>query len=320
MAENLNRPLTTAEPTSTSVDANWSCTANVPGVAGVASGPLEKPITVGEKFVLVCEGDSANLKEDQLRLELPKEQKYALKILGTQSIEANKGIFTVTSYRVGQDPLSGVVLTDGTLRVALNNITFAVQSVIDPQENPENKPYAPPTPLGLAWPSWLWISIALILAAVALAIVSSLQKAAQRRRLRHELTIHGSALSPYQQLNKEFRSISRTYPLSAKSGWTPEIADKFIVELEKSFRWFLTREFIIPAHEWRVTPIAKAIRKKDRALSRQIDKDLRLALRELVKGRAASAKLTVLDAQQLVDLCRRVADRIHNLRKDKKSA
>ncbi len=310
--------LATADTTSPSVDGNWSCTANNPTVGGVAGGPLDRPITVGEKIVLVCEGDSANLKPDQLRLELRKEEKFSLKILETQSLEPNKGIFTVTSYKVGDGEIKGVVLTDGTLRVALNNVKFSVSSVIDPMQNPEGKPYLPSQPVGLLLPTYVWFVLAAVVALIGLILLNAFQKSAQRRRLLRELSLHGSALSPYQLLNKEMRTLTRTY--QATTAWTPETAEKFISELERAFRWFLTREFVIPAHEWRTGAVSKELRRKEKVLSKHIDKDLRLTLRELEKGRAASARLTVVDAAQILDLCRKVADRIHNFRKEKKSA
>jgi hypothetical protein len=314
----MAKALANQDTTTPSVDANWSCAVNKPTVGGVAGGPLDHPITVGEKVVLVCEGDSANLKQDQLRLELRKEEKYSLKILETQSLEPNKGIFTVTSYKTGEGEIKGVVLTDGTLRIALNNINFSVSSVIDPMQNPEGKPYMPSNPVGLLLPTYVWFALAAIIALIGIIVLSAFQKSAQRRRLLRELSLHGSALSPYQLLNKEMRALTRSYQSAAS--WTPETAEKFISELERAFRWYLTREFVIPAHEWRSGAISKELRRKERLLSKQIDKDLRLTLRELEKGHAASARLTVVDASQILDLCRKVADRIHNFRKEKKSA
>jgi hypothetical protein len=300
-----------------SVDANWNCTAQKPGPAGVASGPLEQPLTVGEKFVLVCEGDSVNLKKDTLQLELPKSDPFALRILTTQSLDATKGVFTVTSYRAGESEIQGVVLTDGTLRVALNGVRFQVSSVLNPQENPEMKAFAPWEPLAMSWPQWLWLSIAVVVALIAMMIAGTLQKAAQRRRLLQELSRHGSALTPYQQLNKEFRQLARTYP---PSQWSAENAAKFIAELDRAFRWYLAREFVIPAHEWRAKAVAKEIRKKERALSKHIDRDLRIAFRELANARPASGKLSTIDAQQIVDLCRKVADQVYHFHKERKTA
>jgi hypothetical protein len=307
-----------AQTTSPSVDANWNCVPSQPSVAGVAGEPLKEPITVGQKIVLACTGDSVNLKSDQLRLELRKEDKYALKILETQSIESTKGVFTVTSYRVGEGEIKGVVLTDGTLRVALNNVNFKVKSVIEPMQNPEGKAYSPSQPVGLLWPSYVWIVLASLVALVVLIIVNAIQKSAQKRKLLRELSLHGSALSPYQLLNKEMRALNRNY--QSGNTWDAESAEKFISSLEQSFRWFLTREFVIPAHQWRPAAIVKELKRKNKVLAKQIDKDLRLTLRELDKGKAASARLTLLDANQILELCRKVADRIHNFKKEKKSA
>lgn len=302
-------------PQSNAVDANWNCTAHNPGPAGVAVSELDRALTVGEPFVLVCEGDSVTLKADKLQIDLPKEQKYALKILKTQSVEGTKGIFTVTSYQVGDGEITGAVLTDGTLRVALNGISFKVDSVINKEENPEGKPYDPLEPLAIAWPTWIWIVLSIVLALIALFVLGILQASAQKRRLKQELARHGLALTPYQQLNKEFRQISRQYPLGNPAGWPIEQATSFLQDLDRSMRWFLAREFEVPAHEWRSPRTLKAIKKKNKKLPRSIFENLRSTLRELDRASAAVGRLTTVDAAQLVDLCRKSADEIHHAKK-----
>lgn len=293
-------------------DGIWMCRTERAAGNESPAGPLDQPLTVGEKFVLTCEGATVELDPSKLSLQLPTEEKYSLRLLRIQSLNENKGVFTATSYRVGEGPLKGVVLGDGVKSVELQGIELQLRSSIDPSTNPEGKPFAPPDPLAFLWPIWLWVALGGLVLAVGLVCFMIFRRRGQRQALLAELARHGTALSPYHQFNKDLRHLAREFPVRKPEDWTPKVASQYMEELNRHFRWYLSREFTVPAFQWSDSLILKEVRKRSgqmaRASRRGLLKDLRLTLQELSKGMSATEKLSVLDGQQLVDLCRKVAD------------
>jgi hypothetical protein len=292
----------------------WKCTLNKVDDKGQVAGPLAEPLTVGKKFALECEGAPVALDRDHVSLILPKEQKYALKILETRGLGETSGKFIAVSYTAAEVKLKNPVLTDGSTSVGLGSIEFAVQSVIKPETNPEMKPYPPWAPEQMGLPAYVWVFIGMMLAIGAWALTKALRQSMQRKRLLAELAKHGTALSPYNQFNKELRQLSRKFPVTTEARWSPELAASYMAELNQSFRWFLARELVVPAFEFRPAKVARELTKIDANLYKEIGRDLALALSEIDKSLAAKAKVSAEDAQQLTELCRRLTDRISKAR------
>ncbi|MCM2281494.1 MAG: hypothetical protein NDI61_06570 [Bdellovibrionaceae bacterium] len=289
-------------------DGIWMCQAQKADSQEMPVGPLEQPLTVGEKFILTCEGATVPLDSQKLTLRLPQAEKYSVRLLRVHSLNENKGVFTATSYRVGEGQVRDVVLTDGIKSVELRNIDLKLQSSIDPATNPEGKPFAPPVPLAITWPIWLWATIGGVLFLLTSICFMIIRRRTQRKALMAELERHGTALTPYHQFNKDLRQLAREFPMLKPTDWTHSIASRYIDELNRHFRWYLSRQFTVPAFQWSDQLILREIKKRHRAIPKSIRQELRLALRELNKGMGARETLSALDGQQLVELCRKVAD------------
>jgi len=294
----------------TLIDARWNCQIDTLGADQKPKGPPQKPLTVGEKFLLTCGGDSVVLAKETLTLRLPKSEKYALRLLTIKELEPNRAQFVATSYLVAEGQLQGALLTDGSRFVALDGVELNLTSVIDPQQNPEGKPYAPPDPSGLAWPLWFWISIAIALLLIAAFALWRLVKRIQRRRFLRELDSNRTSLSPYNQLQKDLRALTRQYALGEAKSWSETQAESFANELNSAFRWYLAREFRVPALTWSDSSIVSGVKKQKRHLSQDSLKNLRLVLRELKQAKANSKKLKVFDGSQIHEMARRVSDEI----------
>jgi hypothetical protein len=80
------------------VDAQWSCKTAGINPKGDPEGELPENLSVGTKFFLLCEGPQLVLSKDHLSLELPKDAKYALRLLETKSLSDTKGEFVATSW------------------------------------------------------------------------------------------------------------------------------------------------------------------------------------------------------------------------------
>jgi hypothetical protein len=283
------------------VDVQWKCQV-------VKSS--EPDLTVGARFDLECGGASASLNKDGLSLELPKAAKYALRLLETKEFTDTHATFVATSHVAGQIKLPNPILTDGKIRVGLGEIQLDVVSVVKQEEGQEPKPYPPWQAETMGLPLFVWVFVGVLIAVAAWGVFMAVRQNLARKRLLKELETHGTALSPYNQFNKELRALTRHYPMGNNVAWSPELALQYCKELNQSFRWFLSRELIVPAFDFKPQKVVKELKKTDRALYRAVGKELRLALREIDKALSASGKVSADDAQQLTDLCRKLADAI----------
>lgn len=297
-------------------DASWECDLKALDEKG-NTADIPENLTVGTKLSLVCEGSPIELKRESLKIENVEQFKYSLILLETKDLKETGGSFIVTSWRASEMKFYPV-LTDGSKRVDLGEIEFTVASSIDPQSNPEGKPYPPWSVLEVSWPLWVWMIGAIFGLALLGVIGFAVHISLRRKRLLKLLEKNPTALSPYNQFNKEFRKITR--PLPTLKTWSAEEAGAFFTELESSFRWFITREMIIPAIDASPARVLKELKKSDEDTHKRVKKSLFLALSELEKARRAAeaaktGKTSVKaphpdDALQISELCRVLAHEI----------
>lgn len=297
------------EPIGGSPPVSWACESRQLDASGNAGEALAEPLTVGQKFVLRCEGSPiSGLNREKLRLELPKEHQFALRILEVKSIGETGGEFVAVTWVASEGRLEPV-LTDGNARVSLGQVELKARSVITPETNPENKPFPPWGSAILPWPVYMWVVVGVLLALLVGSILLAVRKTLARRRLLKLLKDNAPALTPYHQFNKELRKIVRQIP-GGPTPWTPDEAQKHFTELDQSIRWFLARELVIPAIDSRPKRVVREVEKVAPNLFKEIRKDLLLALTELEKAISNAKAAKAEDAHQLTELCRRLADRI----------
>jgi hypothetical protein len=297
------------------IDAQWTCRLSALDERGQPAGDLPGPITVGTKIHMACEGATAGLEPTKLKLELPKEAAYSVRLLETVSLSGDRAEFLITSWTPGTIDFKQLHLTDGVRRVDLGEIKFDVKSVITPETNPESKPYDAAPPVMMIWPLWVWLAIAVFSALVITVLVSLIRQSLRRKRLLLMLEKHPIALSPYHQFNKDLRRLSRqSFEKSSKSApgaaaqAVPQKA--YLGELNQSFRWFLARELVIPSLDSKPGEIVAAVRRVDDRLHRQIKRDLQVVLSEIDKALNTDKELPDEDLLQLTELSRNVADKI----------
>lgn len=299
-------------------DAKWSCQALRLDENAQAQGALSEALTVGQKFVLQCEGSPVALAKEKLRLSLPKDNPYALRILQTQSLTETSASFVATSWVVGPSRVRDVVLTDGEKRIELSGFSFEVKSVITPENNPEGKPYPPAGPLSIHLPLFIWVVLSLAVLLAAFLTIKAVRRSMQRKRLLKELGRHGTALSPFNQFAKDLRGLARKFPHagSGAKAWSLEDSKQYLSDLNSYFRWFLARELLIPTLEFSDSRILKEFKKRYPAIFKAVAKDLRLALGELEKALKTKEAVAGEDAQQITELCRKLAERVVRLRSE----
>ena len=313
MAQTLPAPSQAASAPTTSpapaspVDAlptvtHWNCEPSLMDSRGQPAGAIteQTALTVGDKFLLTCQGPIVDLDRDHLALELPKQAKYALRIMETRALTADHAEFIATSWIAAPVEFKQLYLSDGKNKVDIGPLAIAMKSVIPKDKQAEPKPFDPWGPLRLGLPIYVWITIAIVVALIGLWAAYLIGKMLKRKRFLSLLNKNQIALTPYNQFNKDLRRFARQ-PLTASA---PE---SFAKELSEAFRWYLARELFVPAVGASTTFLLRDMARRHESLYKKVSRDLGLALREIDQAK----ELKPEDVHQLIELCRSLADRIH---------
>ena len=284
-----------------------------PDLAGPALGTA--PLSVGEKFLLACQGPEAELNPATLSLELPKEQQYDLKLLKNLGVDSHKASFVATSYVASDKPteFKNIFLSDGKTRIALDGVSFTVKSVITQQNNPKHEAFGPQGLFGIAYPLWFWLSFACLLGYFLALAIEKIFLRFQRKKFFKLLSNHRPAISAYHQLSKELRQLTREQ--LGKQSFEAVNAAQLLRDLDQSVRWYLSRTFEFSCFDIRPIEILQKLKKQNLELEKKVGHSLLRVLIEIerLKVRAGNVKYTIKyeDAAQLIEMLRLVAEDIH---------
>jgi hypothetical protein len=245
----------------------WLCRRS--DVAEDASAEA-KVLTVGQEFKLKCTGSGTPLlKAESLRLDLPAEQKYALKVLKTLSLEANQAEFILTTYQTGAIAIQDVRLSDGVQSISLTGIEFQVASLlqVEPGKTPEPFPARPS--VWMWWPVQVWLLLAILITASLLVVAWVLRAAARQGEFLRQLEQRATHLSPADQLNKDIRNIAKLGDFDERRR-----------QLEESVRWYLALKFKVNVLDQRHSQPQKLARELSRAVLKSSQLKMDPALRE----------------------------------------
>lgn len=216
-------------------------------------------LTVGAPFVLKCAGEEVPGFDSQaLSLELPKPDRYRLRILENRAANSSGVELVVTSYVPGDTNLQDVILTDGAHRVGLTGVQYTVMSVIPQGEQP--KPFPPEPPVGLMWPMSAMAVIGAFFVALILLIAYLFQRRRSKRKFQTWLRAAQTPLSPFDQLSKDLRLVVKERNPAAH-----------ITELERMTRVFLARTLAEPVMNASSKKILKVLAKKLGTRDRKIN-------------------------------------------------
>lgn len=265
---------------------------------------------MGETFRVLCRGEELTLEPP---LTPPKELKYAFRFLKDLRFEDSEVEFLATSYVPGQMKDDFPVTDAKGVSVQLKGVRYPVKSVI-PQTQEPPKPFGPVAPFSMSYPMWVQgVALALILAAVG-GLIYWLWSKQKRRAMEKEILKLMSPLGSYQQFHKESRQLSRSVIFSNHVKWQPQQVADYLEDLNQSFRYFLLREFILPAHTMTRKALLKEISKKDGKYYRGYSEKLDSALREMDRAMKSKEKLQSKDCQQLTKICRQLVDQVRQVR------
>lgn len=277
----------------------WKCTFDNNGTTS-ASG-----VTVGQKLNLFCSGETVEFKGPvKIEAEKPEDPPRPvfgkMFILETKKLENGTGEFVITSYQAGEHKAEGIILTDGSTKVALEGFDLQVKSVI---ENPTQQPYPSfgPWSMSITWYYWVILAIFVLLAGWKAFV--EFKKYKVRKKLFDDLQNYRTARPPYDELHTELRKLERGLGRIAP---TP-----FFETLDRAYRLYLIRELHVPALDWTDKDIVKEIKRRHIVIYSDIKDDLIDYFAEMRKIKKNIIKHE--DCEFLLKQCQKISDKLSDL-------
>lgn len=293
---------------------NWDC--YLKGIAISDSNSQTQPpstpaITVGTPLKMVCSGEPILFNSKNLKILLDEKQKYILKVLRVEKISPTQVELIVVSYQAGNHRLESFQLFDGKEFVESGPLAFQVSSVL----KKDSKPYGPFGPIELKTPSWFWMGLGFLGVLLLVWMLIKARKWFQTRRIIKKMELHKIVLSPYNQFNKELRQIDRDMTFKRQKTTSSEQENKthrkYLLDMEKSFRIYLSRELKVPALDWSDKEIMKQIKRRHRKIFVSSGEEILKLLQEFNKLTKGDENLSLTDFLQMKQLCRDCSDGIY---------
>jgi hypothetical protein len=295
--------------------------ATTPESSGNSAGVNQIPLSVGKIFFISCRGDwPADLKIENLHLELPPEQKYTLKLQEFVRRDVQVADLKVVSYLTGNHNLEKIALSDGTQTLELTPISFQVQSVLDPQ-NQKPEPYGPMGPLGLGWPLSYWIILASVLVLSIGLLILKIWNFVVRKKWLAKIKIYDSPHTPLSQFHSELRSLQRAYSFFGEGDrQSSQVkSEDFILVVDtiaEKLKIFLIRELRVQALNVPPQKTLAELKKYHPLIYRVHQESIRRWFAEIDKLKKVSDQKTIQsrDLRQLLKDSRDLAEQIQSLR------
>lgn len=294
-----------AEKKAITPDATWTC----------ESIKQQKELTelqVGDLFKIKCNGEglSESLNKPLKIIFAEEKDNHSLKVIDTEVAEFNNVQLVVTGYRAGPFKHS-FFITDGQKNIQVDGLNWQITSVL-----PKNQPPPPPFGgilVGLSYPLWMWITLAIVVSVIIGLFVRSVQKVRQRRQLMSRLREYSTALSPFNQFNKDLRLILRKV---SYAGTSDEYSiEQALTEIDNEFKLYLVRELKVPAIEWTIRQVISELKSRHRKIFDQAGLDIRNTLYELRGALRSSKDISWSDCEQLAKMTRNAASKVNKVKK-----
>lgn len=272
--------------------------------------PAEQGLTVGDKFLLSCDGElSAPLKDNVQFQFLDEAQKYTLHVLKVQESMPQSFKLIVTSYKPGEYTNQKLMLSDGVEVVTTNEISWRVGSVLDPNQEPKLEPSQ--GPFMISYPLWFWLALAALLALIFSFFGFFIYRKKKKKKLKEHLESYATMLPPFSQFSRDMRAARRTLD-HLKSG---DGAVEIIKKLDEDFKLFLIRELKVPALQFSDAALLKDIKREHPDVYTKYKADLRRILSEFTNAKSDLNRIKIKDCEDLSFLSQQMAEKIHNMKR-----
>ncbi|MAF92382.1 MAG: hypothetical protein VX583_01105 [Bdellovibrionota bacterium] len=222
-------------------------------------------LTVGDEFILSCQGDSFDLIPDKFKIIWSKEvpdnvKSYSLKILEVEKNTASEIAFRAKSFVAGKQKLNFQIDT-GTEVYQVRALEINVASLLefypkgynDPKEaelvekaeeglqkfmqNQQPKAFPAIGGVEVSYPNYLWYFLAFALVLAALAGVFSYRKQKKKKQEEKRWQESRSPIGSHKDFHKSIRQQERAW-------YTGELEAQLLMDdLYKSLRMFFFREY-----------------------------------------------------------------------------
>ncbi len=293
----------------------WSCRVQKSDTDG---SPDLEALYVGDKYLLHCEGPFVDNLSQSLKLKpIDETDKYAISILELRTVE-NDGVWAmVTSYKPGNHKLSQFQWVDGDRVIPIEGGELLVQSVL--QELPPEQLNSPDAmkmkmlgPFMLTMPWWYWALWAAALALVFSVLIRWVWRKIQRKKILENLARQTTALTPYNQFNKEIREQMRKYTSTTE---TNNLGPIYMKDLDASFRMYLLRELLVPANEWSTGAVMRDIKGRHKKVYKNWGPQVRRTLVEFDRAHKDPQAATFEDCEQMREMSRRAVDGVYRMKR-----
>lgn len=266
----------------------WQCEFNVP------TGH-----TVGAPFSVKCHGDIPVSWNQNQKLNVnfsQPEDEYSLVVLKAEKLEPQSADLLLVSYKAGphQPEYIRIRQDNGGFEVAKPK--WEIQSVLKQGQKAEAYP-----PFGpwLFWPSpWLLLPVVIVFVVLVAVVIRWWRRRSQRRAMLSSLEKHKTALTPLHQFYRDARQLRRRInTLKPDEDLAPVVA-----EVEKLYRLFLLRQFLVPTFDWSDREVLLDIRRRHKRVYKSVGDDIRKALKELSQIHDKGSALESKDVDQLLRL------------------
>ncbi|MEC9281780.1 MAG: hypothetical protein VX642_03645 [Bdellovibrionota bacterium] len=222
-------------------------------------------LSVGDEFILSCQGDSFDLIPDQLKVIWSKEtpqniKDYSLKILEVEKNTASEISFRAKSFIAGKQKLNFKLDTATTIyevRALELNVAslleFYPKGYNDPKEaelvdkaeeglqkfmqTQEPKPFPAIGGVELTYPNFLWYFLGFVLLLAAIAVFFSYQKQKKKKQEQKRWEESRSPIGSHKDFHKSLRGQERAW-------YTGDLEAQLLMDdLYKSLRLFFFREY-----------------------------------------------------------------------------
>lgn len=163
----------------------------------------------GQSFFLNCESSAElpKFNENELELRVDEAQKDTLKLLQVSQKSERLLQLKVVSFEAGEHQVVNAQLVDSQSSVLISPVTFAVTSVINPQEPPKGPDG--PMSMSLPWPPIYFLGLALLLILMLLPVVAKVYFFRKRKKLLNTQLQKQGVRNPAQFYYQNSRRIMR---------------------------------------------------------------------------------------------------------------
>ena len=274
---------------------------------------ITQKFEVGSVLNFKCESlkPDGNLQQfdwTKAQFVLNPETQYQIRLLKAQSNNSQEVELQITGYVPGDYKWPDLKISDQKSSLLLNEISFQIQSVLDPQ-NPEKEPFGPMGPMSLSFPTQFAMAVGLGVLVIVILLGLKIRRALQKRNLVRQITKDSIVQKPLAEFSAVIRKLKKDYSFfDSKEANELELTQCF-EKIDAAYRRFLVRRLMVPAHVWNDSQILKDIRKSFKTIAKSNLSDLKSVLTEL--GRFKKNKnRTASDLIQLIDMCQKSSEKL----------